>query len=998
MKSLNKKSLKQAGGQAARDAGLTSDIRAMLNMGSDIEDVILELSQDGYEQDTILGALQSLGYSNSDLSTAYSNIQRKIQEREQEAQATQDDYEQSNRGQDMMSAQYGVEFTSPYEGDPVKPLKGKKRFEKYLTDDARVEDNVYFAKLPDQSELTDEQRAMIDSAEFRDSPEKFRGQVPREFWKTQQRAGKALHHTIGRPGYEGKPEWDKVDGFDYNFDWSAERNKRVQDRRIARETRQDMRSLKPKGDAKRTDVFSDIFLDKGDEQTIPWSEKPWREVYGRKTETEDGVNLRSIGNLWMGPKDYAGGLHDFNLIPKGRKALRQHQFGGAPSYRTADQFMRRLEGDGAYYADPYSQYLPMNLFARNNPVSVLPWAATTIGSFFGGKDRDQDGLMDGYFRDRKAKRNIEKDRWGKDERTAEEKFEDLKKYSKIDFDEETGDYTGYLTTHDPTRYLSKKKSLRDAATETLEKGENFGDWYSRLEGNPELAQGILDYRKGVKSGDIPEGVTYGVDERGAEGYYTGENPYFYKTMMGLTGNLPQTTTGSGPIPMSASNWSMPDPNNPFGVPQVDPTEMSMEEQEATAGNRYDAQGNLIVPFDSNMLQRKTMLDAMQKGDPERVNEFIRIFGDPRNARGGSYGLSGIPQRKYGGSGDEDPFDYTVTANPTLGATDLEGSGFNPMYTMPAAYASGTPTDIDRGNLQLWSMRRANPLSEEEGKVAAKYQGWAQRGEIPEEERLLKLQGGGGPGTSWDQAIASGLQAFMDTYPDANELQNQFSDPNFGSTADWASAGDMQAGSYTDEGYGFVHPYAGLSNREIRRMEKEDPQMSDADMDDYIQDNMGDGPQMSNRDKRRMRRQEGRDDDQKLFGPDGKIREGYDKFNRKGNQLVDRFIHGRVGEGLAKVGTAGVGVANIGNQLAENSRAAQSWEDLKRRTATDAMGMEWRDQNIGTDINLGLRADILKGDTPTGYENYLNSKQGGEINASTDMIARLIAAGADIEII
>ena len=99
----------------------------------------------------------------------------------------------------------------PYETDPVKPSKGKSRFEKYLTDDATVEGNPYFANLPDQSGLTDEQRAMIDSDEFRGSPENFRGQVPREFWKTQQRAGKALHHTIGRPGYEGKPTWGKID-------------------------------------------------------------------------------------------------------------------------------------------------------------------------------------------------------------------------------------------------------------------------------------------------------------------------------------------------------------------------------------------------------------------------------------------------------------------------------------------------------------------------------------------------------------------------------------------------------------------------------------------------------------------------------------------------------------------------------------------------------------------------------------------------------------------
>jgi hypothetical protein len=215
--------------------------------------------------------------------------------------------------------------------------------------------------------------------------------------------------------------------------------------------------------------------------------------------------------------------------------LPQQQFGGSPSYRTADQFMRGVEGSD-YYADPYSRFLPMNLFSRNSPVSLLPFISTAAGSLFGGKDRDGDGLMDGVFRDRKAKRKINKDRFGKDRRNEKQLAKDLAKYSTIDFDSATGEYDINLLSRDPERYLSKNKKVRDAYLENAaQSGITLEDFVKRFSKNKPSAQALLDYRKGLQSGDIPEGTSYGISPEGVESSYMdmGDNPYLYNTMMGL---------------------------------------------------------------------------------------------------------------------------------------------------------------------------------------------------------------------------------------------------------------------------------------------------------------------------------------------------------------------------------------------------------------------------------------------------------------------------------
>ena len=192
---------------------------------------------------------------------------------------------------------------------------------------------------------------------------------------------------------------------------------------------------------------------------------------------------------------------------------------------------------------------------------------------------------------------------------------------------------------------------------------------------------------------------------------------------------------------------------------------------------------------------------------------------------------------------------------------------------------------------------------------------------------------------------------MATYPDTNQLQEAFS----------------TTGDYAD--------YRGTGTGDA---------MDDAAEDTYNPYPLGPETREERKAARKQKRQERRE---KRDGIVYNVR-------KKGNELIDKFMDSRFAEGLGKIGTAGVALANIGNAIGENARVAQSQEDLKRYDT----GMVWRDDNIGTDVQGGLMAGVMKGDTPTGFENYLNMEKGGEtLNLSTDMIAKLIAAGADIEI-
>ena len=61
---------------------------------------------------------------------------------------------------------------------------------------------------------------------------------------------------------------------------------------------------------------------------------------------------------------------------------------------------------------PYSSYMPVDPNQRGSAMFALGTLGEAVGNLFGGKDRDRDGLMDGAFRDLRAKRRRFKDSKG----------------------------------------------------------------------------------------------------------------------------------------------------------------------------------------------------------------------------------------------------------------------------------------------------------------------------------------------------------------------------------------------------------------------------------------------------------------------------------------------------------------------------------------------------------------------------------------------------------
>ena len=89
-----------------------------------------------------------------------------------------------------------------------------------------------------------------------------------------------------------------------------------------------------------------------------------------------------------------------------KKKLSRKQTGG--STNPFPFTLRQLTGTRT----PYSSYMPVDPNQRGSAMFALGTLGEAAGNLFGGKDRDGDGLMDGAFRDLRAKRRRFKDNKG----------------------------------------------------------------------------------------------------------------------------------------------------------------------------------------------------------------------------------------------------------------------------------------------------------------------------------------------------------------------------------------------------------------------------------------------------------------------------------------------------------------------------------------------------------------------------------------------------------
>lgn len=213
-------------------------------------------------------------------------------------------------------------------------------------------------------------------------------------------------------------------------------------------------------------------------------------------------------------------------------------------------------------------YLPQDLGNYGNVDGALGVLAQGFQNLFSKQDTDGDGLMDGTFRDTKAKRLRQKDKRGSyydyevtfDEgdsadnyyasnqdlfkgklRTKEQAAQDFLNNSKVNYNVNTGQYETvwnpyqdkFLNSADNQlkKRLSKNKDLSGPMLNVINDGISISEFQQRLADNPAHAE-LLAQDLGIIKGDrLPAGVSYGVDKDGSAGSYFGANPYLYETMM-----------------------------------------------------------------------------------------------------------------------------------------------------------------------------------------------------------------------------------------------------------------------------------------------------------------------------------------------------------------------------------------------------------------------------------------------------------------------------------
>ena len=169
-------------------------------------------------------------------------------------------------------------------------------------------------------------------------------------------------------------------------------------------------------------------------------------------------------DLVKNSKDLTGGLFDLDVSPSKawsntKKWWGLKEGGQLPTAQNGNGRYSNLtskygsynqwnqSNDKSFRAPIQSAYLPMNLGARGNVIGAVSTLVEGAGRLFGGKDRDGDGLMDGAFRDNKAKRKRHK---------ARKQLEKSQNY----------DYKVTVDPNDPTKYVDSSTNLYNASKKT----------------------------------------------------------------------------------------------------------------------------------------------------------------------------------------------------------------------------------------------------------------------------------------------------------------------------------------------------------------------------------------------------------------------------------------------------------------------------------------------------------------------------------------------------
>ncbi len=257
---------------------------------------------------------------------------------------------------------------------------------------------------------------------------------------------------------------------------------------------------------------------------------------------------------WTGLYKQGGGLNRDQraLLPKGRRS-------------TINQFFGERDG---YVANPLSNYMPMDLGMKGDPINAANAFAESMSNLFSGKINPETGLMSGAFRDNRAKRkrhklskaddynykitvdpndpNYDPDKLnystsardlyeasenGTPLPTKEEAAADLIPRTSIKFNPETQKYETLVMPKDVDwdLYTNKgkgkvRREYKKAMSEATSDMMNLSDFIDRgknlsEEERQQLSQVAEDMGAFNASKDLPENTTFGVDESGQSVYY-----------------------------------------------------------------------------------------------------------------------------------------------------------------------------------------------------------------------------------------------------------------------------------------------------------------------------------------------------------------------------------------------------------------------------------------------------------------------------------------------
>lgn len=748
------------------------------------------------------------------------------------------------------------------------------------------------------------------------------------------------------------------------------------------------------------------------------------------------------------------------------------------------------------YHHPMSYLLPTSQPEKDNPSNLGMALVEGVTELFSGKDRDGDGVMDGVFRDSKAKRNRRLAKRDIAKMTPEEMLSNAMQYSQIDFDTERGKYKVDPSLVDPRSISSKNKRVREAYNQSLDdrSGTSLLNFMERIQGNQDNVAAIKDQLM-----TLPDGRTIGIDEKGAMGVYDDaeSNPYYYNTMMGLnqvspvygspteapmarqneyiySNGIDETLNSLQGQPIGLFNKSASTEQQMDSQMRLDSVEQTPLDENIDPPAGIPITGDDIIRLkeaypnyfeDESKLTGIDLRKAIHRNSVKAYELMIILEGETGRPDGQeSEGATGIGfelnERKAGGESldiyqDEGEFD---------GPGDPPKSGFSigkvrekgtltPQQEMMLGVSPGEYKPIIDWNAIRENKEYNKQLKAEEKAANApdlKYTYMYDQGTMADNVEDFSLEGFdvGVPADSgmvnrkrltnkvksWlsDEDRDPSKFTFKPNYDtDAEvgtpEYQNYINmmkgrAKDLGINVDWTK---QKTGGESLDTYQFLGEFNPASMFQIRQniddevnRQLDDPnfyQNNQKIIDETFggtqpyevyEDNM-EGPPMLG--------EPGEDFEQDNLSMKDKIGNFMGKVNDKGNQMIDNFMESDFADNLSKIGTVGVNIANAFEPIAEANRIQKRRNQMRMKRIP---GMIADDKDLeGTDINTGLDAQVIAGAQPTGATGYGNfyrtqdniqiGQYGMELNSepedsvmdlSTEMIAKLIAAGADIEIL